>query len=192
LTFFGEQAAREALTVVLDEFQWRKAAQPALDSIIQRHWDAWERDGVPITLVLSGSALTMMEGLLEQGAPLYGRARSGSPPTTSRDGSNDWRLSATSLRARRWNATASSTGPSTRSQTPTSGSGSGMSCATAAGWRADASTRSTTRSPPTLTTSWARRSNSSTRSGRPPRKQLTQRAAEENVQLLTTGDLFAG
>jgi AAA+ ATPase superfamily predicted ATPase len=74
LTFFGEQAAREPLTLVLDEFQWLKSAQPALDSIIQRHWDAWDRDGVPITVVLSGSALTMMERLLEQGAPLYGRA----------------------------------------------------------------------------------------------------------------------
>lgn len=74
LTFFGEQARREPLTVVLDEFQWLKSAQPALDSIIQRHWDSWERDGIPITLVLSGSALTMMERLLEQGAPLYGRA----------------------------------------------------------------------------------------------------------------------
>lgn len=74
LSFLGEQAAREPLTVVLDEFQWLKAAQPALDSIIQRHWDEWERDRVPITLVLSGSALSMMERLLEQGAPLYGRA----------------------------------------------------------------------------------------------------------------------
>ena len=74
LRFFGEQAARAPLTLVLDEFQWLKSAQPAVDSIIQRHWDSWERDGVPITLVLSGSALTMMERLLEQGAPLYGRA----------------------------------------------------------------------------------------------------------------------
>jgi uncharacterized protein len=74
LTFLGEQAAREPLTVVLDEFQWLKSAQPALDSIIQRHWDAWDRKGVPITVVLSGSALTMMERLLEQGGPLYGRA----------------------------------------------------------------------------------------------------------------------
>ncbi|UUY02038.1 ATP-binding protein [Svornostia abyssi] len=74
LRFFGEQATRAPLTVVLDEFQWMKSAQPALDSIIQRHWDTWDRDGLPITLVLSGSALTMMEGLLEPGAPLYGRA----------------------------------------------------------------------------------------------------------------------
>ena len=56
LTFFGEQARRRPLTVILDEFQWLKAAQPALDSIVQRHWDPWDRDDVPITLVLSGSA----------------------------------------------------------------------------------------------------------------------------------------
>ena len=54
LTFLGEQARREPLTVILDEFQWLKAAQPALDSIVQRHWDRWDRDDVPITLVLSG------------------------------------------------------------------------------------------------------------------------------------------
>ena len=59
---------------MLDEFQWLKAAQPALDSIIQRHWDVWDREGVPITLVLSGSALTLMERMLDQGAPLFGRA----------------------------------------------------------------------------------------------------------------------
>ena len=74
LRFLGEQARREPLTVILDEFQWLKAAQGALDSIIQRHWDEWERDGVPITLVLSGSALTLMERLLDRGAPLFGRA----------------------------------------------------------------------------------------------------------------------
>ncbi len=74
LRFFGEQARREPLTLILDEFQWLKAAQSALDSIIQRHWDQWDRDGVPITLVLSGSALTLMERLLDRAAPLFGRA----------------------------------------------------------------------------------------------------------------------
>ncbi|HZV74256.1 MAG TPA: ATP-binding protein [Conexibacter sp.] len=74
LTFLGEQAQRKPLTVILDEFQWLKAAQPALDSIVQRHWDRWDRDDVPITLVLSGSALTLMERMLERGAPLFGRA----------------------------------------------------------------------------------------------------------------------
>lgn len=74
LSFLGEQARHAPLTVILDEFQWLKAAQPALDSIIQRHWDRWDRDDVPITLVLSGSALTLMEQMLERGAPLFGRA----------------------------------------------------------------------------------------------------------------------
>lgn len=74
LAFLGEQAARGPLTVILDEFQWLKAAQAALDSIIQRHWDRWHREGLPITLVLSGSALTLMERMLERGAPLFGRA----------------------------------------------------------------------------------------------------------------------
>lgn len=74
LEFLGEQARREPLVAILDEFQWLKTAQPALDSIIQRHWDRWEREGVPITLVLSGSALTLMERMLERGAPLFGRA----------------------------------------------------------------------------------------------------------------------
>jgi AAA+ ATPase superfamily predicted ATPase len=74
LNFFGEQARRQPLVLILDEFQWLKAAQPALDSIIQRHWDGWDRSGVGITLVLSGSALTMMEQLLDRGAPLFGRA----------------------------------------------------------------------------------------------------------------------
>lgn len=73
-TFLGEQARRGRLTVVLDEFQWLKRAQPSLDSIIQRHWDRWDREHLSLTLVLSGSAITMMEQLLERGAPLYGRA----------------------------------------------------------------------------------------------------------------------
>jgi uncharacterized protein len=70
----GELAQVEPLTVVLDEFQWLVAAQPALDSILQRHWDRWQRDEVPLSMILSGSALRLMEGLLEPGAPLYGRA----------------------------------------------------------------------------------------------------------------------
>ena len=70
----GELAREEPLAVVLDEFQWLLAAQPALASILQRHWDRWQREATPLTLILSGSALALMEGLLEPGAPLYGRA----------------------------------------------------------------------------------------------------------------------
>jgi len=75
LDFFERQAKTGGpLVVVLDEFQYLCAAQPALPSMIQRAWDRWQREGVPITLVLSGSALSFMEGLLTYSAPLYGRA----------------------------------------------------------------------------------------------------------------------
>ncbi len=74
LTFFGAQASQAPLTLVLDEFQYLWSSQPALDSIIQRHWDRWQREGVLITLVLCGSALSLMEKLLAHGSPLYGRA----------------------------------------------------------------------------------------------------------------------
>ena len=72
--FFGGQAEHEPLVVVLDEFQWMVQAQPALPSILQRHWDRWQRAGTPLTIVLSGSALTLMEELLAHSSPLFGRA----------------------------------------------------------------------------------------------------------------------
>jgi AAA+ ATPase superfamily predicted ATPase len=74
LDTLGELAREKPLAVVLDEFQWLVAAQPALASILQRHWDRWQRERTPLALVLSGSALKLMEGLLAPGAPLYGRA----------------------------------------------------------------------------------------------------------------------
>lgn len=74
LQFFALQSYVAPLTVIFDEFQYLCAAQPALPSIIQRHWDNWQRDGTAVTLVLSGSALSFMTGLLGHGAPLYGRA----------------------------------------------------------------------------------------------------------------------
>jgi len=72
--FFSTQAKDRALALVLDEFQWMVAAQPALPSILQRHWDRWQRDGVKLSIVLSGSALSLMEELLSHSSPLYGRA----------------------------------------------------------------------------------------------------------------------
>lgn len=78
LSFIGTEAAgrtaAQALTVVIDELQYAFASDPALPSVLQRHWDRWERDGTRICLVLSGSALSFMEGLLSRSAPLHGRA----------------------------------------------------------------------------------------------------------------------
>lgn len=73
--FIGDQASAEPLVVVLDEFQSLWQSEPHLDSILQRHWDQWDRAGTPVTVVLSGSALTMMERLLDHSSPLYGRAQ---------------------------------------------------------------------------------------------------------------------
>lgn len=74
LEYLGNAAGTEPLVVILDEFQWLLRAQPHLDSIVMRHFDRWERSGTPIVLVISGSALTLMEGLLESDRPMFGRA----------------------------------------------------------------------------------------------------------------------
>lgn len=68
------QARTEPLCLVLDEFQWLCRAQPALPSILQRYWDRWQRDQVPVVVAVAGSALSFMEGLLAEDSPLYGRA----------------------------------------------------------------------------------------------------------------------
>jgi AAA+ ATPase superfamily predicted ATPase len=74
LSFFGDQAGDAPVVLVLDEFQNLCASSTALPSVVQRHWDRWQRAGTPIVLVLSGSALSFMDGLLAPSAPLYGRA----------------------------------------------------------------------------------------------------------------------
>jgi hypothetical protein len=74
LAYFETQAEDAPLVVILDEFQYLCASQPALPSMIQRRWDRWQRTSLPVTLVLCGSALSFMEGLLDASAPLHGRA----------------------------------------------------------------------------------------------------------------------
>lgn len=74
LDFLSSQADERPLVVIIDELQYACGSEPALPSIIQRHWDGWDREGTRICLVLSGSALSFMEGLLSQDAPLHGRA----------------------------------------------------------------------------------------------------------------------
>jgi AAA+ ATPase superfamily predicted ATPase len=74
LSYLGSLAEDAPLVVALDEYQWMRKAQPRLDSMIVRHFDRWERAGLRLTLVLSGSALTLMEELLEGNQPMFGRA----------------------------------------------------------------------------------------------------------------------
>ncbi|MBL7258082.1 hypothetical protein JKJ07_27625 [Actinoplanes sp. LDG1-01] len=63
------------LPVVIDEFPFLARASPALPSIIQRALDpAGQRSNTQVRLLLCGSALSFMGGLLSGTAPLRGRA----------------------------------------------------------------------------------------------------------------------
>jgi AAA+ ATPase superfamily predicted ATPase len=74
LTLLVQQAALEArrMVLVLDEFQYLLAAEPALPSILQRVWDT-HHARARLHLVLCGSALGTLSGLGESGQPLHGR-----------------------------------------------------------------------------------------------------------------------
>lgn len=102
--FFGAQADVGPIVLVLDEFQYLCRSQPALPSIVQRRWDEWERRGTRVALLLSGSAISFMEGLLSGTAPLFGRATYAPllAPLTYRDSAGFARVgsSARSLVAR--------------------------------------------------------------------------------------------
>jgi AAA+ ATPase superfamily predicted ATPase len=73
---FVEQQARVGgpVVVILDEFQYLAASDRGLESTIQRLWDRWDADAVPVMLVLCGSALSFMAGLLGADRPTYGRS----------------------------------------------------------------------------------------------------------------------
>ena len=105
LAFFESEATIGGpLALVLDEFQYLCAAQPALPSIVQRAWDGWQRADVPVALVLCGSALSFMDGLLAHGSPLYGRAtqRPFLSPLDYRDAAGFVRTTSAELLLRRY------------------------------------------------------------------------------------------
>ena len=60
--------------VILDEFPYLTAGDPALPSIVQREIDQGASSGSDITLLLCGSAMSVLGGLLGGSAPLRGRA----------------------------------------------------------------------------------------------------------------------
>lgn len=72
--FFGCLAvkAKQRLVVALDEFPYLVAANPALPSLLQSHWDQGLRK-TKLFLVLCGSSIGMMESLMGARSPLYGR-----------------------------------------------------------------------------------------------------------------------
>jgi len=68
----GAAAARRSLVLVLDEFQYLLAAEPAIASVLQRLWDEFHTR-MSLHLVLCGSALGVLARLGDAGAPLHGR-----------------------------------------------------------------------------------------------------------------------
>jgi len=60
------------VTLILDEFSYAAESDPSLPSNLQAAWDHIFKK-MDITLVLSGSHLGMMKGLLSHQSPLYGR-----------------------------------------------------------------------------------------------------------------------
>lgn len=63
---------RQRHIVIIDEFPYAVAAEPALPSILQNAWDHHLKSS-NVCMVLCGSHVGMMESLLSADAPLYGR-----------------------------------------------------------------------------------------------------------------------
>ncbi|MGN2640658.1 ATP-binding protein [Nocardia takedensis] len=75
---FGSAArerANEPLLVVIDEFPYLVKAVPELPSLLQREIDRYQTEPSGIRLLLCGSAMSVMGGLLASNAPLRGRAQ---------------------------------------------------------------------------------------------------------------------
>ena len=61
------------LVLMLDEFPYLCDADPALPSVFQKFWDRVRANNAPLNLVLCGSKISFMEGLLSEKSPLHGR-----------------------------------------------------------------------------------------------------------------------
>jgi uncharacterized protein len=72
LGYLVERSRRERMVVVLDEFPYLVDSSPALPSIVQRLWDGPARTS-KLHLVLCGSAVSVMDELQRESAPLFGR-----------------------------------------------------------------------------------------------------------------------
>ena len=68
-------AAEGPIIVILDEFPWLAAGEPAeLEGVLQMLWDR-VLEKLPVLMILIGSDMAMMERLADHDRPLYGRVR---------------------------------------------------------------------------------------------------------------------
>lgn len=70
--YFVQLARERPVVVILDEFQYLLEGDDDPASQLNAVWDR-ELNGLAITIVLCGSAVSIMEGLASARAPLYGR-----------------------------------------------------------------------------------------------------------------------
>ena len=64
--------ANERLVVVIDEVQYIAKAQKEFLSVLQKYWDLYLAE-TKIMLILCGSLVSFMEGMLSARSPIYGR-----------------------------------------------------------------------------------------------------------------------
>jgi uncharacterized protein len=72
LGYLLARARDEPLLLILDEFPYLCEADPSLPSTLQARWD--HRGASRLSIVLAGSHVGLMEGLVAADAPLFGRA----------------------------------------------------------------------------------------------------------------------
>ena len=70
-TYLAEKSA-ERLVVVIDEVQYIAKSQKDFLSILQKYWDLY-LSNTGIMLILCGSLVSFMEGILSAKSPIYGR-----------------------------------------------------------------------------------------------------------------------
>lgn len=72
LRWFVAQARERPLALILDEVPYLLRSTPGFASIVQAVWDHLPK-GTKLLLVLTGSSVSVMEGILGEGGPLRGR-----------------------------------------------------------------------------------------------------------------------
>lgn len=76
LTYLGQVCQNRRLIIIIDEYPYLCAVNPAFPSILQRLWDE-QLKGTQIFLIICGSSISMMEReVLGHTSPLYGRRTS--------------------------------------------------------------------------------------------------------------------
>jgi AAA+ ATPase superfamily predicted ATPase len=71
-SYLHEKSKEERLIFVIDEFGYLLEASPYISSVLQKFWDEYFSNS-KIFIILCGSMIRMMESLLGQRNPLYGR-----------------------------------------------------------------------------------------------------------------------